>query len=339
MALVLNPEPGQACLFTQQVCTHISSCNESRTPQQIEVINNDPDHVLKSQRALDSKARDFGNSFMDYQWAPFLNNLTTNELYGNDALANCGALSTPQPDSIFKVSDVYDFLTARGNIYWRDWIDSLTVLNLDQPAFGIYDTLTNELLEGPTQLNFVKQLGLARLLASVPNMKARLDFTGSYIWTDATMANYFTARNEDPDIVLKEQMSPLAYQLLKQNTTVQDYRLVAVPLQGETVDPNFYGGDPLGKAPIIQSFTEASGQNQIDLTLSIFSPGTHNPNYDFEGMTYWGDGTVTEFTMSDFLEKKVLSHTYRSGGFRPNSILFYDNKAKINRLNTINQCR
>lgn len=315
MALVIDPTPGQACLFTQQICTHIAACHEYRTPQQIENINNNPNHELKSQRSLDSKARDFGNNFMNFQWAPFLNELTTNQLYGNDALANCGALSTPQPDSIFKVSDVYDFLSARGNIYWREWIDSLSLLNLDQPAFGIYDTLTNELLEGPTQLNFVKQLGLARLLASVPNLRARLDFTGSYIWTDSTMANYFSTLNEDPDVILQQQMSQLAYHLLKANTTVQDHRLLAVPLQGEIVDPNFYGGDPLGKAAILQTHSASAGQNQVDLTLSIFSPGTHNPNYDFDGITYWGDGTVTEFKISNFLEKKVLSHTYRTGGY------------------------
>ncbi len=321
ITLVLGGEPGDACLFTPQTCEHIPICHSGRTQQQIDNINNDPDHIIKAINATEQRLLNYGKDLLEDQIYEFLNDFSTGDrLFQKVASSNYNdsykTASNPNDTILIDdltLADFYNLISSRGNPHWGAWIDSLSILSLNQEAFGIYDTLTNELLTGPSKLNFIRQITLARTLASVPNLIERLNFTGSYIWTDSTLADYMT-NIIDPDELLESQMNPLAVHFIKNNTKHQDYRLLAVPLQDEGDLSNFYGGYDVGQPPVLQTTWTALANNEIELDMALFSPGTHQPPYVFDGTVYWGDGTVTHFTLNDLLDTQLLKHTYPAQG-------------------------
>lgn len=321
ITLVTGGQPGDACLFTPQTCEHIPICHSGRTQEQIDNINNNPDHIMKSLEAEQQRLLNYGKDLLEDQIYDFLNEFSTGDVllrkvasssYQDSYKTNSNANDTILIDDL-TLADYYNLISSRGNPHWGEWMDALSNLNLDQEAFGIYDTLNNDLLTGPTKLNFIRQITLARTLASVPNLIERINFTGSYIWSDSTLADYMT-NISDPDELLESQMNPLAVHFIKNNTKHQDYRLLAVPLQDEEDLSNFYGGYNVGQPPVLQTALNTLANNELELDIALFSPGTHQPPYTFDGTVYWGDGTITHFTLNDLLDKKLLTHTYPAQG-------------------------
>lgn len=304
LTMVLNGDPGDPCLFTPQTCNHLALCLTGLSPAQIDDINNDPDHIMKTQDAKDQRARHYAEDLMETRWSNFLNGFTA-----GDPLVTDSAIVLYEET---KMVDLFDFMTGRGHPHWREFLDSMVYFDFNSPGFAVLDS-NGQFLEGPSRWNFTKQLGLAQTLAAAPNLRNRLDYTGSYIWTPASLATYLSSVG-DADSTLLSQMYPLAFYFFTENPRMQDYRLLAVPLLGETVLPDYFNGDTLGQPPVHQVVKSYLDSNRLQLDLSILSPGTHNPNYPFSGQIYWGDGTNTFFELSDFMADTSLVHTYRDTG-------------------------
>ncbi len=328
ITIITGGEPGDACLFTPQTCDHVPVCHYYRSSDQINDINNDPNHIMKSQVAQEQKLLQYGKELMDVLIEGFLNNVNIGANL-NQYILPVGydpATSTNlPPDDIilenYSFTDYFNLLTARGSPYWREWIDDLSAINLDNDAFGIYDDTTGDFLLGPSRYNFIRQILVSRTLASLPNQIERLNYTGSFIWADDNIDDYVSAVG-DPTLLMDQQMSPLAEYFYRNNPKNHDYRLLTVPLQGEEDLSNFYGGSNVGKPPVIQTNWNELNNNEIELTANIFSPGTHADAYNFDGTVYWGDGTSTDFVMSDILDTKTLTHTYpQMGNYQAVTIL------------------
>lgn len=321
LTLITGGNPGDACLFTPQTCAHIPICLSGNTQAQIDIINNDPDHIMKQEFALQQKLLDYGTDLLEDQIYKFLNNFSTGDLIGlgvnSSNYNNTFTKSLNSNDSVLIESlilaDYYNLISARGNPQWRDMIEGLETINLDQEAFGIYDDTTSVFQLGPSRLNFVRQLTMARTLTSIPNIVDRLNFTGSYIWSDSTLADYLSDI-PDPDLLLESQMNPLVLHFIKNNTKLQDYRLLAVPLQDEGDLSHYYGGYQVGQPPVVQTALQKLSNNKVDLDIALFSTGTHQVAYDFEGVVYWGDGAVTHFTLANLVDRESLTHTYPTQG-------------------------
>src|SRR4051812_32959017 len=71
-----NAKPGDACLFIGQSCDHLPLCLSGNSPQEIERINNDPQHLMKSVKAINSRARTFATTTLA-SWSRFLSDYNT----------------------------------------------------------------------------------------------------------------------------------------------------------------------------------------------------------------------------------------------------------------------
>ncbi len=321
ITIITGGEPGDACLFTPQTCDHVAICHYDRSTEAINNINNDPNHILKSQAAQEQKLLQYGSDLLDVLIEDFLNNVNIGSNLSQSLVPagfdpNASRNSNGLGDIIlenYSFTDYYNLLTSRGSPYWREWVDNLSTINLDNEAFGIYDDTTGDFLPAPSKYNFVRQILFARTLASLPNQIDRLNYTGSFIWADDALDDYVSTIG-DPTAVLDQQMTPLAEYFYRNNPKNQDFRLLTVPLQGEEDLTHFYGGSNVGKPPVIQTNWTELTNNEIELTASIFSPGTHADIYNFDGTIYWGDGTATDFVMSDILDTKSIKHVYPEMG-------------------------
>ena len=305
LALITGGDPGGLCAFTPQTCDHLPLCLSTLPPADIAAINNNPGHIMKSQHAREQRARQFAQEMMENQLSGFLTNFNNGDPLQTDS-------SVLLYDNM-SLTDLFDFFSDRGHPHWQENLDSLSAFSFNQPAFAIFDTLANQFLPGPSQWNYTRQTGLASILASVPKLRERLDFTGSYIYTPSELNSYIHSAG-DPDSLLQAQMHPLSYYFITENTRVQDYRLLAVPLASETPNPLVYAGDTLGLPPVLSTGKTYLDSNRVKLNLSVFFPGTHSPNYPFSGLVYWGDGVATAFEYHNYLQDTSLYHTYRSPG-------------------------
>jgi len=292
--LIVDPDakPGDACLFIKQSCDHLPLCLSGKPRLEIARINDDPTHVLKSPQAVNSRARTFATSMLG-RWSDYLSGFHT---------------STPQQTDLIhaKVRDFADlggFLTGRGCVGWQSRPGVSSPIDWSDPHFRINDSAGN-FADEPSRYNGVRELGLTRLLISIPNLFNRLAFVESRIWTSDAIAQYL-APIGDPDAALRRIMSPIALEVLKRNRQLQDYRLLAVPLPGETISPRFYAGCILGDPPPLQLTVQQRGTFGIDVRAAAAT--------DVIVLVLWGDGSATRVrgTVSGVAS---ASHDYVMGG-------------------------
>lgn len=295
-----DPEPGQACLYTPQTCDHIGICHSGKTPAQIEAINGDAQHVMKSIGGVNSRATAFGSEVME-DWSNFLSDYHTSYSAPSDSIRQ-----RVQP-----LSELGGFITGRGCAGWKHKYPESFPADWSEPDFRIDDENGNYANE-VSRFNGLRQLGLLRLLASVPNLAERWKHVESQVWTPAAIEQYL-APVGDPDAVLLQSMSPVALDILRRSTLLQDYRLLAVPLPGETVSPRFFNGCLLADPPTLDlSFTKKDSLG-IDLQVTAAdSAGSSAKELDL--LVLWGDGGVTRLTVPAGGQLQTVSHDYKTGG-------------------------
>lgn len=295
-----NPQPGQACLFTPQTCDHIPICNRNMTPEKIAGINANPGHIMKSTGAANSRAQAFGTGALA-DWNSYLSGYHTSADTPSDFIRQ----------SVHPFSAVSDFITGRGCAGWRNRLPASFPTDWSEDQFRM-DDANGVYAEEASHYNGLRQLGLVRLMASVPNLFNRWSYVESRIWTPAAISEYL-AQIPDADEALLETMSPLALSLLRRNGLVQDYRLLAVPLAGETVSPRFYNGCELADPPVVELGYVKRDSYGIDLQIEA-ADSEASSAVDVGVVVLWGDGSVSKLTVPPGGTAQTLSHDYKAGG-------------------------
>lgn len=302
LTLVVDPDaqPGQACLFTPQTCDHLPICNRNKTPEQIGDINANPQHIMKSAGAGNSRGRSFGTGALA-DWSNYLSGYHTSADTQSDFIRQ----------SVHPYSALADFITGRGCAGWRSNLPASFPGDWSEDQFRIEDA-NGVYAEEASHFDGLRQLGVVRLMASVPNLYNRWSHVESRIWTPTEISAYL-AQVPDPDEELLKTMSPLALELLRKNQLVQDYRLLAVPLPGETVSPVFYNGCELADPPVVELAYQKRGSFGID--LQIEAADSEASSALAVGMVVlWGDGSVTKLTVPPGGAPQTVSHDYKTGG-------------------------
>src|SRR5262249_17360495 len=153
-------------------------CLVGKPADEITRINADPNHILKSPQAINARARNFATAMLGY-WVNYLSDFHTT--------------APEQTDRIHgKVRDfaaLGSFLTGRGCVGWRARPGVSTPIDWSDPNFRINDA-SGAFANEPSRYNGVRQLGLAHLLVSIPNLFNRLAYVESRIWTKDEIARY-----------------------------------------------------------------------------------------------------------------------------------------------------
>lgn len=295
-----NAKPGQACLFTPQTCDHLPICSSGLSPQEIAAINADPQNIMKSPAAVNSRARSFGTATLA-NWSNFLSDYRTSTDVQSDFVRQ----------QIRPFSALGSFVTGRGCVGWRHKIPDSFPSDWSESQFRINDAAGMYAAE-PSHLNGMRQLGLVRLMGTIPNLFNRLAFVESQIWSPDAIHQYL-AKIGDPDTAFLQHMSPIALAILKENRTLQDYRLLAVPLAGETVSPRLFNGCVLGDPPALALTSQKRGALGIDLAL-VAADSAQSTGLEVGLLVLWGDGSETRITVPPGGHSQAVSHDYAAGG-------------------------
>ena len=287
-----NAQPGDACLTTPQTCNHIPACNYNDNTDiaalEQELLNG-LEHALNWQRSIDQRARVLAGSLLD-EWGNFLSEFTTEEQ---------------------SIVNLTDFVTGRGCQGWHSNVSTVYSFDWTDEAFVIRDK-SGQILEPASHLNGLQQLGIMRILASIPNMADRLASVDSRVWTEESKTAYL-AQVGDPDAELLRYVDPIGLEVLKRSTMIQDYRLLAVPLPDETLPNNMYNGCELGLSPEVS--LAFNGDNMLGVTLELAAQdlqwGTAGQN---PVVVDWGDGTVSHYSLPQDQFSLSATHTYRAAG-------------------------
>lgn len=300
--LIVDPDaqPGDACLFTGQTCDHLALCESGGSPEEIAAINANPSHIMKSLPAVQSRAREFGSRTLG-SWSAVLDDFHTSTPYTPGTF----------PDRIASLYAMGDFITGRGCVGWKTRFPASFPADWNEPPFRINDASGNY-AAGPSHLNGLRQIGLVRTLASIPNLYNRLAFVESRIWTPESKAAYLAQLGEDADSVFLENMSPTGLKVLKRNAQLQDYRLLAVRLTGETASRTF-NGCTLGLPPAVRLTVAKSGALGISLQIHATDSATTAAG-EVAVIVLWGDGTVEKITIPPGGAARSASHDYARGG-------------------------
>lgn len=317
MTLIVDPnvEPGQACLFTPQTCDHIPACRYVPGANLEDLENNpDPNDPLNLDHARQQRLRYFAE-FLREQLQQFLNDFFTGEFDADQVQAAVASpfthLDATTPPSLYELAH---FLSGRGCQNWRTNMGDRYPFDWTDPLFAITDT-NGLVLDAPSHWNGVQQLATLRVLASIPNVKTRLDYTDSRIWTQASK-NAYLAQVGDPDQALLRYMSPFALAILKNIYSIQDYRLLAVPRPGEPELTNQFNGCTLGQPPSLALTATHSSADTIVLDITITNQETAPATNPGMMLIDWGDGTVTHLEYAATQSKVTATHTYAVGGKR-----------------------
>jgi hypothetical protein len=299
MALIVGDTvPGQACFATGQVCDHLAMCQSTSTPGQINAINSDPQNIMKSAPAIDNRAQSFGRRALG-DWTTLLAGYSTSSTSSSSIVQHSHSLSSLET-----------FITGRGCAGWRDRLPPSVPEDWSEAQFRINDTSGNY-ADQPSQLNALRQLGLVRFISSIPNLWNRLAYVESIIWTPAAIDQYLAGI--DADAVLLQSMSPLALDILKKNEALQDYRLLAVPLPGETVSPRMFNGCLLADPPAVTLSYQPRNTFGIDLTVRAADSATTS-DLEVGLVVLWGDGSMTRLTVPPGNQQQTVAHDYAAGG-------------------------
>ncbi|MGB3801079.1 MAG: T9SS type A sorting domain-containing protein [Lewinella sp.] len=308
---ILSATPGQFCLATPQICSHLPQCNYSLTVAEAEDINDDPDHPMKSEGALAGRRRWLADK-MGEIWSDLdlrFGNLGPNGTVGGDFAG----------DSLYRYNygDLVTFITGRGGVGWKeepdpnfDWSNSIfDVYNFDSTAV---DPILSK-------IRATKQAVITRTFASVPNFINRFNYLESRIWNDSSKAAYL-AQIGDPDEELLKNILPINLEFLKilsepPYDVIQDYRLFAVPLPDEVAGEyaGVYNATELGVAPRIYfdlvTMDDATLTAQIRVDeLDLSTASQQAPVY-----IRWGDGLKEAHYLNDN-GTLTVTHEYTAAG-------------------------
>lgn len=318
MTLIVDPnaEPGQACLFTPQTCDHIPACRYTPGADIDDLENNpDPNDPLGLDHARAQRARYFAE-FLQNQLQQFLDDFFTGESDGAQLTAAASASSFARfaattPPSLYELSH---FITGRGCQAWHTNMAGGYPFDWTDPLFVITDT-NGAPLAGASHWNGLQQLATLRVASTIPNAKARLDYTDSRVWTQASKDAYL-AQVGDPDQALLRYMSPFALAMLKGVYAVQDYRLLAVPRPDEPDLTNQFNGCTLGRPPRLALNATNPSADTIALDVTITNPEA--PQSTTPGLLVidWGDGAVSHLDYPATQTKVTATHTYATAGKR-----------------------
>lgn len=302
ITLITDPDagPGAACLTTPQTCDHLSIClgDPNALAELREDLNNGLEHPLNLPWASEQRLRYFGRDFYD-RWLVYLNRFHTGV--------------APEPDLEFprfgKLVDIEHFLTGRGCVGWRDHVAAVQPYDWSGEHFAVRDG-EGVLSEPASQLNGIRLLGLMRLLDALPNLAERHAAVESTVWPDVDRTAYLGRLDSDADAEILRTSSPLFLDLLKSNTKVSDYRLLAVPLADET-GPARFNGCLLGAAPRVFASADANGALRLDLE----DPETGSEHAeDRPALIFWGDGTTSRARIPAGETTTSFEHTYVKPG-------------------------
>ena len=295
-----NAQPGQACLTTPQTCEHLAIClgDPNALADLRTDLENGLEHPLNWSWAVDQRLRYFGRDFFD-RWLVYLNRFHT------------GVAPAPDPEfmSFGKLVDIEHFLTGRGCVGWRDHVAAVSPYDWSDPRFAVLDGMG---AAGPaaSQLNGIRLLGVMRLLDALPNLAGRHAAVESTVWPDADRDAYLGQLDGDADAAILRAASPIFLDLLRVNTKVSDYRLLAVPLADEAGSPARFNGCLLGEAPRVTASADGPG-----LRLDVEDPEAGGPHaHDLRALIFWGDGTASHAAITAGMASASLQHDYVTAG-------------------------
>lgn len=294
MVVSPNAKPGDACLTTPQTCEHIPLCNYTPNADiaglEQKLAQGTP-HALNWQRSVNQRARQFAEDLYK-RWLAYLINFHT------------------EKDSL---RSLLDTITGRGCKQWDINVTSQYPFDWSDALFEVKDDKGNVSSQA-SHLNGLMQLSAIRLVASIPNIDKRLASVDSRVWTEASKKKYLSAV-KDPDEELLRWISPHILDVLKQNTKIQDYQLLAIPLPGEPT-PDTFNGCELGQAPLIMLRFTQDGSHGVELTVELLDTGEGSPSFKTPRplLFLWGDGQVESMTFPANTTSHTIKHTYTKGG-------------------------
>jgi uncharacterized protein (TIGR03382 family) len=300
-----NAGPGSACLTTPQTCDHLSIClgDHNALADLRADLEGGLEHPLNLPWASEQRLRYFGRDFHD-RWLAYLNRFHT------------GIPVEPDPEfsSFGKLVDIEHFLTGRGCVGWRDHVAAVRPYDWSGEHFAVRDG-EGALSEPASQLNGVRLLGLMRMLDALPNLAGRHAAVESTVWPDADRDAYLARLDADADAAILRAASPIFLDLLRLNTKVRDYRLLAVPLADEAAGPARFNGCPLGAAPRVFASADVGGGPNGVLRLDLEDPeaGTEHA-HDQPALIFWGDGTASRTTIAAGAPSASFEHAYVTPG-------------------------
>lgn len=304
LTLVTDPDamPGEACLTIPQTCDHIPQCNGD--PNDLQDLRAELDnggmHPVNAPNANENRAKFFGRKLFE-KWCGSLDNLHT------------GLPRDAEFPGFETLVELQDFVTGRGCGGWRRNVGALLPFDWEAEYFAVRDD-AGAIIPAASHLNGLCQLGTLRALQSVPNLGDRLSYVDSTVWPDAQRDAYL-AMIGDPDEAILRHASPIVLDLLKCNTGVSDYQLLAVPLPGEDDADRVFNGCDLGDAPRVFLDAVAAGPSAMELRVEINDPeaGTEYA-VDVPLTAFWGDGRVTSHFLPVGQAEIRLTHTYAQPG-------------------------
>lgn len=304
LTLVVDPnaQPGQACLTTPQTCEHIARC-ATEDPQTLrDTLDSGGQHPVNAPGAAGNRAKFFAQQVLT-DWCGGLDVLHT------------GLPDAGEGSRFERIVDVENFLTGRGCVGWRQNVAAVFPFDWQAEAFVVRDE-AGAPLPLSSQRNALCQWGLFRVLESVPNLGERLSFIDSTVWPDAARDAYL-AQVDDPDQALLQHADPIVLDLLRRNTGVSDYRLLAVPLPGELPSDGVFNGCDLGEAPRVFLDTEPAGPDRIRIHVEVRDPEAGTEHAGPIPLTvFWGDGRVSleELGQDQGPILGTFEHSYAQGG-------------------------
>lgn len=288
-SIIGSIEPGQACLSVPQTCQHIPLCNYQSNVN-IEDLEQrliaGESHPMNLERNVKQRARVFGE-WTQKQLKNYLNKFSTSEETSLQELSN--------------------FITGKGCKEWRTKTDTVYPFDWTSDLFSVTDD-NGQIIEEASHFNGLQQLGLLRVLGSIPNLYNRLAYVDSRVWTASSKENYLN-KVGDPDLEFLKHMSSYALEILKSVPVTQDYRLLAVPLPNETASNNIFNGCELGSPPNIKTTSSQANNSEVTLKITQEIQISDNPVF-----IDWGDGITTHHTFSKGLSELNISHTYTKNG-------------------------
>ncbi|HMQ33929.1 MAG TPA: hypothetical protein PKD53_24570 [Chloroflexaceae bacterium] len=288
--LLDEPPPDGTCLFTPQVCTHVGICMQGAEGVGAAHALAGPQSYLADPRALKQRARVFA-MYALAQARHYLDEYATD---------------TPDGSPL---QELHDAVFGRGWATWREDMAGLS-FDLNDPLFRVVDG-ADALVESAARANVLRTFALLRLLSGLPNLAARLAHVESRVWGAADRDVYLVA-TPDPDAALAETLGPHMVAILSRVPSLQDYRLLAVPLPGEAGAGGTYGGMPLGRPPTLRLEATAAGL-AVALTATLEDPtGGAGPARPVA--VDWGDGRVSHGELPAGQASLTFAHEYAAGG-------------------------
>ncbi len=305
ITLITDPDagPGSPCLTTPQTCDHLSLClgDPNALSELRDELEGGLEHPLNMVGAAEQRLRYFGREFFD-SWLVYLNSFHTGIAADRDG----------ESPSFGSLAQLDHFVTARGCVGWREHVAAVQPYDWGVEPFAV--TGPGDVVSLPaSQLNGLRMLGLMRLLDALPNLAERHAAVESTVWPDVDRQAYLGLLEADPDAAILEVASPIFLDLLKRNSKISDYRLLAVPLADEADEARF-NGCLLGEAPRVFAEAEEPDGATASLRLTISDPEGGEAALDRLAVVHWGDGTASRETIAPGLAEVTLAHTYANAG-------------------------